>query len=135
MIQTNLKHFWSEFGTAKKMVLSTSQKDHVTSRMVSIIQYEGLLYFQTDCTFRKYEQLIENHHIALCIDNIQIEGICKEIGHPLDLTIFSDLYQKHFPNSFKRYTALKNERLFQVIQLISNAGFMKKGFHLKKFMI
>jgi hypothetical protein len=28
-------------------------------------------------TFLKYSQMTKNHNVALCIDNIQIEGIAK----------------------------------------------------------
>lgn len=104
--------FWAAFGEAKKMVLSTAAKDRVSSRMMSIIQMEGLLYFQTDQTFLKYRQLAENKKAALCMDNIQIEGVCRELGHPMENERFAGLYRKHFPGSFERYSGLKNERLF-----------------------
>lgn len=45
---------------------------------------EEKLYFQTDNTFKKYNQLKGNNKVALCIDNIQIEGECTELGHPLE---------------------------------------------------
>ena len=46
--------FWKMFENGKKMVLSTSLDDYVTSRMMSIIQMDGFLYFQTDKTFRVF---------------------------------------------------------------------------------
>lgn len=64
--------FLIEYGKARKMVLSTSENDMVTSRMMNIIQIDGLFYFQTDKELRKYNQLINNPKVALCIDNIQI---------------------------------------------------------------
>lgn len=108
------RKFIEELGPCRKMVLSTSLNDKVTSRMMSIIILNAKLYFQTDITFRKYRQLKENTNIALCIDNIQIEGLCEEVGHPLENTEFCVAYQKHFANSYARYTALENERLFVV---------------------
>lgn len=110
-IQTD--RFWREFGMGKKMVLSTSFNDHVTSRMMSIVQKEGILYFQTDKTFRKYTQLAGNENAALCIDNIQMEGVCTQLGHPADSGEFCRMYRECFPSSFERYTALGNERLFE----------------------
>ncbi len=74
--------FLSDFGNGRTMVLSTSENDIVSSRMMSIIQIEGV-YFQTDLTFKKYRQLLSNPNVALCIDNIQIEGVCEELEHPL----------------------------------------------------
>lgn len=110
--QRQQRSFWEVFGEAKKMVLSTAAGDRVSSRMMSVIQMEGLLYFQTDRAFLKYRQLAENKNAALCMDNIQIEGICRELGHPMENERFAGLYGKHFPGSFERYSGLKNERLF-----------------------
>lgn len=106
--------FFAEFGESRKMVLSTSAEDIVTSRTMSIIAFQEQFYFQTDKTFRKYSQLIQNPRVALCIDNIQIEGRCKEAGRPLEHAEFARLYQTHFLSSYTRYTSLENERLFIV---------------------
>lgn len=106
--------FWKDFGDSKKMVLSTSLNDIVTSRMMSIVVINEKLYFQTDNTFRKYNQLKSNPNVALCIDNIQIEGVSEEIGHPMEHTDFCNAYKRCFPNSFDRYSSLENERLFVV---------------------
>ena len=86
--------FLMEFAKGKTMVLSSSENNKVTSRMMSIVHNNGLFYFQTDKTFRKYHQLISNPQIALCADNIQIEGVCKEIGHPMDNAAFGSIYKE-----------------------------------------
>ena len=101
-----------DIGEHKKMVLSTSFEGCVTSRMMSVVIFDDIFYFQTDMTFRKYAQLKKNEKAALCIDNLQIEGLCRELGHPACNPTFSSLYEKHFPSAFKRYTYLANERLF-----------------------
>ncbi|MEY8355221.1 pyridoxamine 5'-phosphate oxidase family protein [Lachnospiraceae bacterium 54-53] len=105
------------FGPLKgheKMVLSTASNDRVSSRMMSIIILNEIFYFQMDRTFRKYGQLAENPHAALCKDNVQVEGICEELGHPLKHPEFCALYKEHFPGSYERYTFLENERLFSL---------------------
>ncbi len=109
---TAYQNFLSDFGKGRTMVLSTSAENLVTSRMMSVVLIDGLFCFQTDCTFRKYRQLIQNPHAALCIDNIQIEGICEELGHPLDHAAFCTRFAECFKGSFDAYTALQNERLF-----------------------
>lgn len=106
--------FLIEFGQGRKIVLSTSENNRVSSRMMSVIQIDGKFYFQTDITMKKYRQIKSNRNVALCIDNIQIEGVCEEIGHPLDNSQFCSLYQKCFQGSFNAYSSLKNERLFAV---------------------
>ena len=83
-----LHELFLEFGLGKKMVLSTCVNHQVSSRMMSLVLLDGKFYFQTDLNLRKYQQLKSNPNVALCIDNLQIEGICEEIGHPLDNTAF-----------------------------------------------
>jgi len=106
--------FLIEFGKGRKMVLSTSENNSVSSRMMSVIQIGGKFYFQTDVTMKKYRQIKSNRNVALCIDNIQIEGVCEEIGHPLDNSQFCSLYRECFQGSFNAYSSLKSERLFAV---------------------
>lgn len=113
--QEEYTKFYKEFGESKKMVLSTSLNDIVTSRTMSIIVLDEKLYFQTDKTLKKYRQLKGNSNVSLCIDNIQIEGCCEEVGRPLENIEFSNAFKKHFLSSYTSYTSLKNERLFEVI--------------------
>ncbi|MBQ7359554.1 MAG: pyridoxamine 5'-phosphate oxidase family protein [Lachnospiraceae bacterium] len=108
------EEFLLEFTKGKTMVLSSSKDNKVTSRMMSVVLIDGLFYFQTDKTFRKYDQLISNPQVALCADNIQIEGVCEEIGHPMDNDWFCTVYKDCFEGSFNRYSFLKNETVFVV---------------------
>ncbi len=107
-------NFLDDFGQGRKMVLSTAENNIVSSRMMSVVQADGIFYFQTDMTMKKYRQLSANGNVALCIDNIQIEGTSEEIGAPLHSPTFCALFQKCFRGSYDAYTALKNERLFAV---------------------
>ena len=109
------------------MVLSTSENDRVSSRMMSIVQINGMFWFQTDKKLKKYHQLSINQNVALCIDNIQIEGICEEIGHPLDNPVFCSVFQECFKGSFDAYTSLKNERLFVVKPVYIERWIYKNG--------
>lgn len=61
---------------------------------------------------RKCAQLRKNPNAALCIDEVQIEGRCEEIGTPQENPAFCALYRECFPDSFARYTHLKDERVF-----------------------
>lgn len=108
------QEFFEHMGNHKTMVLSTSLNDKVTSRMMSIIIIHGKFYFQTDNTFRKYKQIQGNPHVALCTDNIQIEGVCREVGRPQDNSEFCKLYREYFSVSYELYSGLENERLFEI---------------------
>ena len=107
-------NLWKGLGSNQKMVLSSSLRDIVTSRHMSIIILKESFYFQTDKTSRKYKQMKGNCNVALCMDNIQVEGICSELGHPDDSMEFLEAYEKYYPGSYSRYSFLENERLFHI---------------------
>ena len=106
--------FLKDFGLGRHMVLSTIRNNMVSSRMMSIVSVAGSFYFQTDKISRKYLQLIQHPQIALCADNISIEGVCVEIGRPKNCLEFCNVYEKVFHSSFEKYTFLNNERLFKI---------------------
>ena len=114
MFTEKYKEFLNDFGNSRTMVLSTSANGKVSSRMMSVVQHEGVFYFQTDRTMRKYWQICENPNVALCIDNIQIEGKADGAGRPLEHKIFSKLFSEQFKGSFDTYSSLENERVFEV---------------------
>ncbi|MFV0341337.1 MAG: pyridoxamine 5'-phosphate oxidase family protein [Anaerocolumna sp.] len=109
-----VRKLFEEIGASKKMVLSTSLDNHVTSRMMSIIIMDNSFFFQTDKTFRKYSQIQGNNCVALCFDNLQIEGICYETGKPADFTDFCEKFNIYFKSSYNKYTLMQNERLFRI---------------------
>lgn len=125
---TAYRNFLSDFGKGRTMVFSTSSENIVSSRMMSVVLIEGLFYFQTDRRFRKYRQLSENPNAALCIDNIQIEGICEELGHPLKYPAFCTRFAECFKGSYDAYTALQNERLFVFRPTFIERWVYKEGF-------
>lgn len=112
MFEQEKSNLFKIFDGYKKMVLSTAAGSHVTSRMMSVIIIGEQFYFQTDAKSRKYNQIKINPQASLCFDNIQIEGICEESGHPLSHPVFCELYKKYYSGSYEAYTHLKNERLF-----------------------
>lgn len=127
LFEDRIEAFFTDFGKSKKMVLSTSENDRVSSRMMSIVQIDGEFYFQTDKKMKKYRQLLANHQVALCIDNIQIEGFSEEIGHPLENLAFCSAFQECFKGSYDAYSSLKNERLFVVRPFYIERWIYKNG--------
>ncbi len=108
------RNLMKEIGQSGHIVLSTSSNDHVTSRMMSFVVIGNFFYFQTDKNFTKYSQIMSNNQIALCNNNIQIEGLCYEEGKPADNEIFCESFKKYFPSSYEKYTLRNNEVLFRV---------------------
>lgn len=119
--------FLYEFGEGREMVLSTSLDDHVTSRMMSVVLLDGKFYFQTDWNSRKYEQLFRNRNVALCVDNVQIEGTCAELGRPAASPRFCVAYRERFPAAFERYSTLECERAFSVTPALVRRWFYLDG--------
>jgi uncharacterized pyridoxamine 5'-phosphate oxidase family protein len=114
--EVHLATFFARLGNAKKMVLATSENNKVTARNMSCIIVDGVIFFQTDKTFLKYEQISANPFVALCVDNIQIEGIAQSVGHPLNSEngTFAALFQQNYKSSFDTYSHLKNEVVITV---------------------
>ena len=111
-----LTEFFNRLGNAKIMVLATSQDNRVTARMMSCIIADGMIYFQTDRKFDKYKQIAANPRVALCIDNIQIEGVASVQGHTLDPQnkFFATAYECNYKGSFDAYSSLPDTSLIQV---------------------
>lgn len=133
--------FFCDFGTHKTMVLSTSQNDKVSSRMMSVLLLGGVFFFQTDRNLRKYSQIKSNQNVAFCANNIQIEGICKEIGKPADNAEFCKLYKEFYPSAYELYSNLEREVLFCVEPVFIQKWLYESGkpyietfdFSLKKY--
>lgn len=99
---------------SKLMVLATSAKDHVTARMMSIVNDGMTIYFQTDKDFIKYRQIMENPNVALCVGNIQIEGVAKITCQSLEDPFFAEAYRKNHEGSFNKYSHRPNTIIVEV---------------------
>ncbi len=132
---------YTNIGNHAAMVLSTALNNKVTSRTVSIIVIDGNFYFQTNSTFRKCKQMKENPAVSLCINNIQIEGLCYEAGKPGDNKEFCRLYKKFFSKAYDLYTLSADEILYIIKPYFiqkwiydNGTPFMEKfDFRLKKY--
>jgi general stress protein 26 len=100
----------------KYLVLATCTDEHVTARAISHINIGLDIFFQTDKKFLKVKQINQNPRVALCISNLQIEGIAEFQGYPSDEDNirFCELYKQKHPNSFEMYSGIKDEVIFKV---------------------
>ena len=64
----------------------------------------------------KARQIAANDRVALCRDNIQIEGACRQIGHPFDESnqAFQALYKKYYAGVYGRYSPLEEARVYEI---------------------
>lgn len=109
-----LRELFDRLGESRIMVLATGDGDRISARSMSVVIYDNKFCFQTDRTFVKYRQLTENKNAALCCENISVEGTAEEAGRPAENEKFCRLYKKHFEGSYKAYSELENEVVFEV---------------------
>jgi uncharacterized pyridoxamine 5'-phosphate oxidase family protein len=114
--ETEYGKLLDQLGKAKIMVLATSRDNRVSARMMSCVMIDGAIYFQTDTASVKYVQLSANPFVALCAENVQIEGIAVAMGPTLSDTnkAFAALYQQNHKNSYDAYSHLKNTFVVRV---------------------
>lgn len=110
------ENLFKKLGQSKVMVLSTTDGERVTSRSMSIIIDNEKMYFQTALEFSKYKDIEKNKNVALCVDNIQIEGEITLITSLYDeeASSFKKLYEEYHKSSYDAYSKLMGNRVFEV---------------------
>jgi uncharacterized pyridoxamine 5'-phosphate oxidase family protein len=95
----------------KHAVLATCAEERVTARTMSCVSDGLAIYCQTDSSYMKYKQIVENPNVALCAGNMQLEGTASILGHPLadENKRFAELFKEKHPGSFSTYSHLENE--------------------------
>ena len=111
----------------KSIVLATSHRDKVMARTVYYVLYESSVYFLTSSAYSKYKQIVRNQNVALCLNNIQIEGTANIEGHPSayeNKAVLEHFIERCPENN--RYVKSKNTVLIEVkignITMWSNGG-------------
>jgi len=130
------QEIFNSIGNGKIMVLATCSENRVTARNMSCVVIDKLIYFQTDKTFLKYQQILENPNIALCVDNIQIEGIAKIKKHPFDEENkkFLSTFEKSYKSSFDKYSKMKNEVVVEIVPTLITIWKYQDGQPFRDFL-
>lgn len=107
---------FDKLGVSKIMALASSVDDYVMVRNVSCLFYDEKIYFKTDKTFRKTQQLFKNPHVALCWSGVQVEGLAENKGLVVDEPgrRFEALYKEHLWGSYNRYSHEDTEILIEI---------------------
>lgn len=119
-------------GDKKIMVLATSSDNRVTARNMSCVIIDDKIYFQTDKTFLKYEQMLNNPNVALCTDNIQIEGVAKIKKHLFDEE--NKAFEKNYKSSYDNYSNLDNEIVVEVEPTLITLWKYEDGQPFREFL-
>jgi general stress protein 26 len=90
---------------ARQIVLSTCSNNRVTSRVVDCACYNEKIYLLTWAHHTKCIQIEENPNVALCYDNLQIEGVAEIKGSPLikSNTAHSNKYRAKQPEIYDKF--------------------------------
>ncbi len=110
------KEVYALLGANKIMVLATSSENKVTARNMSCVIINKKIYFQTDKTFLKHQQMFKNPNVAFCLDNIQIEGTARIRKHPFaeENKEFIDTYKEKYRGSYDAYSHIENGVVVEV---------------------
>lgn len=107
-----------EFLDAKHTtVLATSLNDRVTARTVSFAS-DGLdILFLSWGHHTKCAQIRGNPRVALCRDNVQIEGRAEILGNPLDKanSTYAAVYREKLPRDFAGFAHQPGMVLVRVV--------------------
>jgi len=120
------------------IVLATSDGDKVAARAVYFFLYKSSVYFVTAKSYAKYKQIVKNPNVALCIDNIQIQGVAHIKGHPSleENKPAVDYLLKKPDNAVNRYLKRKYTILIEIkidkIQTWTNGGREYLDIHKKE---
>ena len=96
-------------------ILSTANKKGVVSASSMAFVAEGPnVYFQTDRSYEKYQNILENRNVAITINNTYFKGEAEVLGSPLDNDKFVELMKQKHLQTFENYSSLPNQVLIVV---------------------
>ena len=92
----------------RHIVLATSYNDSVTARTIDYACSGFEILFLSWDHHVKITQIKGNPRVALCRDNIQIEGLAQILGNPFDEKNrrYNELYKEKLPILFEKFAGL-----------------------------
>lgn len=108
-------HIEKLLSLTKTAVLATaSASGEVTASKMCMVTIGSKVYFQTCETFEKAQNIRENPHVAITLNNVYFKGLAKITGHPTENPEFIRLLKKYHPSTYECYTNLDNQVLIEV---------------------
>lgn len=99
----------------KDIVLATCVDGKVTARTVYCISNDLQVYFMTSKAYTKYKQIVKNPIVAMCFNNVQIQGRAVILGHPSNDENKEILEKcKHDNKEFMHWSKYKNTVLIRI---------------------
>jgi general stress protein 26 len=106
------------FLAAKRaIVFATSEGARVTARTVSFASSGVEVYFMSFAANTKCRQIRANPHVALCRDNVQIEGTAQILGPVTDSSnaAYAGLLRDKYPEDYAANAAHPEMILLRVV--------------------
>lgn len=87
------------------IVLATSYDNRVTARTVTYATKGLEIYFMSWDHHKKIIQIRGNPKVALCRDNMSVEGVAKILGSPLEEKNkeCAEIFREKYPRDFEGY--------------------------------
>jgi general stress protein 26 len=106
------------------MVLATSGRGRVLARNVLTVTNGTNIYFFTWKYSRKCGDILQNPAVALCRDNVQIEGEATVVGYFGDAAVrpYLELFRKKFPESMNWWEQKPSMVIVQVVPTLVAIG-------------
>ena len=103
------------FNATKFCTLATANnKGEISASQVCLINDGLTLYFQTDKTFEKIQNIKENNNVAINCGAFYFKGKATIEGHPTKNSKFIELIKQKHIDTYNHYTNLPNEVLVRV---------------------
>jgi general stress protein 26 len=121
--------------THREIVLATSTNDRVTARVVSFANNGLDIYFLSWEHNKKIQQLKDNPKVALCLKNLEIEGLAEVLGNAFEdkYNDIGDLFKSKFsPKWFDTFSHIKEMVLVKItLNNITKFENINRRFHLQ----
>jgi len=101
------------FTENRGMILATSLNDRVTARHISFVNDDLVIYFTSWDHNKKITQMKKNPNVALCLNNIQIEGKAEILS-----SVFEDRYKRIADLFRTKFSAIWLDRFSHIKELI-----------------
>lgn len=96
------------------VVATANNKGIIAASQVCIVCDDNNIYFQTDKSFEKIQNIKENSNISLNIGALSLKGKAEIIGHPTLHPKIVEKFKITHPKTYECYTNLPNEILVKI---------------------
>ena len=108
--------FWRQFEHGLEVALATSADGMVTNRVIVVAPCQERLYLLTARESTKYPQMLKNPSVGLCAGLMQMTGVARPLGHPLDEANqqASGAYKSVYEDYFNQFSASTDYVLVEI---------------------